>query len=300
VLCSRFIVSAVLALGSPASTPADAVGGATGEPAGTPPPGTGAAAQPPGSPAPSSPPSHWSDGVAAPLDTLRGTASASGPGSLPIDGADPLGSGSARVDRGGPSTIVTPLGHRSSPTEERRAPRRIELVRIEVLVGPVWRVRTGELMALAGLEFGRLRGFSGAVQGGIIVAPDREIVAVSDFPIGAGFVYRHRFGRSSLYGSAGLTAGLLVHRAATDRGLVHRVDPDFQVPLRLAWTVGEVGFSFALLQGFSTRVRTYVRRGTEVWHRIPYRIGFAVGIHFDVGVGRSRSRRSDRASRGLP
>ncbi|HEY0138880.1 MAG TPA: hypothetical protein VGB85_32565, partial [Nannocystis sp.] len=91
-----------------------------------------------------------------------------------------------------------------------------------------------------------------------------------------------------------------VHRAATDRGLIHRVDPDFQVPVRLTWTVGKLGFSFALLQGFSTRTRTYARRGTEVWHRIPYRIGFAVGIHFDVGVGRTRSRRSNREPKGLP
>ena len=155
-------------------------------------------------------------------------------------------------------------------------------------------------MALASVEFGKQRGFSGMVQGGVIVAPDRGVVAVLDFPIGAGFVFRHRFGQRSLYGSAGLTAGLLVHRAATERGLIHRVDPDFQIPLRLAWSVGKLGFSFALLQGLSTRSRTYERRGTDVWHRIPYRIGFAIGIHFDIGVGRTRSRRANREPKGLP
>lgn len=199
--------------------------------------------------------------------------------------------------------VAAPLARPDIPPPEppkRRVPAWIEIVRVDVLVGPVWRIRTTEVMSLASVEVGRQRGFSAMVQGGIIVAPDRDIVGVLDFPIGAGFVYRHRFGQRSLYGSVGLTAGLLIHRAATERGLLHRVDPDLQLPLRFAWTVGKVGLSVALLQGFSTRSRTYDRRGIEVWKRIPYRVGFAIGIHFDVGVGRTSKRRSKRAAKGPP
>ncbi|MBZ5711777.1 hypothetical protein [Nannocystis pusilla] len=156
----------------------------------------------------------------------------------------------------------------------------------------MWRIRTTESMVLASLEAGRLQGFSGTFHVGMIVAPDRQIIGANDFPIGGGFVARRRLGQRSLYGSVGLTAGLLVHRADTDLGVVRRVDPDFQLPLKFAWTAGRVGLTVALLQGFSVRTRTYERRGVEVWKRIPYRIGLAIGLHFDVGVGRARPRRS--------
>ncbi|WAS90622.1 hypothetical protein [Nannocystis punicea] len=162
----------------------------------------------------------------------------------------------------------------------------------------MWRIRTTEALVLFNLEAGRLQGFSGTFHAGMFVAPDRDVVGVNDFPIGAGFVARRRLGRDSLWGSVGLTGGILVHRAATDLGLVHRVDPDFQVPLKFAWNAGRVGLSVALLQGFSVRTRTYERRGVEVWKRIPYRIGLAIGLHFDVGVGRARPRRSP--TRGVP
>ena len=313
MLCLRSIVSALLALGSPASTPAD---GVTPEPAelpvdGAAPPRTGTAAQP-GSGAwlpargfapatrRSSPPARSSDAMSAPPRACAGAAPAWGAASQPTGGVAPPGSADARSDPAGPPTGVAAGEHASSPIEARDPSRRIEVIRLEVVVGLVWRIRTTELMSLASVEFGRLRGFSGTVQGGIIVAPDRAFVVVADFPIGAGFVFRHRLGKRSLYGSVGLTAGVLVHRAVTDLGLVHRVDPDLQVPLRFAWTIGQIGLSVALLQGFSTRTRTYVRRGTEVWRRIPYRIGLAVGVHFDIGVGRTRSRRSNREPKGLP
>ncbi len=230
------------------------------------------------------PPAPDSAAASAPLGAPPGSDLAP-----PHDVAAPLAGADARDAAARTAPDATPATD---------VPRRIEMVRVELLVGPVWRIRTTEVMALAGLEFGRLRGFSGAVQGGIIVAPDRDAVSVFDFPLGAGFVYRHRFGQRSLYGSVGLTAGLLFHRAATERGVVHRVDPDLQLPLRFAWTARKVGFSFALIQGFSARSRTYERRGVEVWHRIPYRIGFAVGIHFDVKVRRPGSRRADREPRG--
>ncbi|MBA3545936.1 MAG: hypothetical protein H0T76_05610 [Nannocystis sp.] len=174
------------------------------------------------------------------------------------------------------------------------------MVRLELLVGPVWRIRTAEALILASVEVGRLQGFSGTFHAGVFVAPDRNFVGVNDFPIGGGFVARRRLGKGSLFGSVGLTAGILVHRAATDLGIIHRVDPDFQLPLRFGWTAGQVGLSLALLQGFSVRTRTYSSRGVEVWERIPYRVGFAVGLHFDVGVGPAKPRRSARDRRGMP
>lgn len=246
----------------------------------------------------------------APLNGLRSPASA---GALEIRGVAPLngpayaeGDGAVRVRafaplsapvRGlapadpGVAAVATPFGP-GGPVPERPEldPRKLYVVRIEVLVGPVWRIRPGELMSVVGIEAGRVQGFSGAFHAGLLVAPDRDVVDVIDAPIGAGFVYRHRLGNSQLNASAGLSAGLLVHRAGTDRGVIHRVDPDFQLPLRLAWTVGEVGFSFVVLQGFNFRSRTYDRRGAEVWHRIPYRVGFAVGIHFDIGFARKQRR----------
>lgn len=179
-------------------------------------------------------------------------------------------------------------------------PRERRIVRIELLVGPVWRIKTTEAQVQLGLEYGRLHGFAGTFHAGMFVAPDRDFVAVNDFPVGGGFLYRHRFGQRSLYGSVGVTAGILIHRAATDIGIVHRVDPDFQVPLRFGWTVGPVGLSVALLQGFSVRTRTYSRRGTVIWERIPYRIGFAVGLHFDIGVGRAKPRPSAPRRRETP
>lgn len=210
----------------------------------------------------------------------------------------PLVRPAADADRS--RTIAAPFGRGPTLPVVRIDPRQQRVVRIELLIGPVWRVRTTELMSQASVEVGRLQGFSGTGHGGVIVAPDRDFIAAADFPIGAGFVYRRRLGERSLHGSVGVSAGLLVHRAATERGVIHRVDPDIQVPLRFAWTAGEVGFSVALLQGFSGRGRTYSRRGAEVWSRIPYRIGFVVGIHFDVGLKRTRSRRAARGSRGLP
>ncbi len=188
--------------------------------------------------------------------------------------------------------LAAPFGTGPTLTPETLDPRKQPAYRLEILVGPVWRIRTPEVLALANFEAGRLQGFSGTFHVGVIVAPDRDSVSVLDFPIGAGFVARRHLGRRSLHGSVGLTAGILVHRALTERGVIHRVDPDFQLPIKFAWTVGPVGLSIALLQGFSVRPRTYSRRGIELWHRIPYRIGFAVGIHFAIGEGREKPRRS--------
>ncbi|WP_143825711.1 hypothetical protein [Nannocystis exedens] len=234
------------------------------------------------------------DGVAPLAGTLAAPDAA--PSSLPTDGLTPLERGTRPPV--GSATPLAPFGSGPAlPPTAPTDPRTLRAVRIDLLAGPVWRSRTTDAQVLVNLEAGRLQGFSGTFHVGVVVAPDRGIVDAIDLPIGAGFVARRRLGRRSVYGSVGLTAGLLVHRAATDLGLVHRVDPDFQLPLKFAWSAGRVGFSLALLQGFSVRTRTYERRGVEVWKRIPYRIGFAVGLHFDIGVGRAKPRRA--RSRGL-
>lgn len=301
VLCLRPIASVALVLGSPAAPPTSAA--AETSAATTAAPTAVPTATPPVRTAPLPPPAPLPTHGVAPLRWQSVSPTPASP-DAPRTVASPLSSRTATHDpplapldavrdadtRHSP--VVTPLGPGPTLTPEKLDPRKLRAYRIDLLVGPVWRIRPPEVLALANFEAGRLQGFSGTFHTGIIVAPDRDAVSVLDFPIGAGFVYRRRFGERPLYGSVGLTAGILVHRALTERGVIHRVDPDFQLPLKFAWTVGSVGLSVALLQGFSVRPRTYSRRGIELWHRIPYRIGFAIGIHFAIGDRRAKPRRS--------
>ena len=198
--------------------------------------------------------------------------------------------------RTGATRVETPLGR--GPADEPEPPElppAKRMVRLEILLGMNWRLRPTEPTVLASIEYGRLEGFSGSIHGGIIVAPDRRAIAAEDFPTGAGFTYRRRLTKKrNLFGSVGASAGLLVHRASTDNGVVHRVDPDLMIPLRFMWSTGPLGLTVALVQGYSFRTRTYERRGIEVWSRIPYRIGITFGLHFDFGVGSARKRRADR------
>lgn len=179
-------------------------------------------------------------------------------------------------------------------------PRTQRLLRVDLVTGAVWRIRQGDTWIASSVELGREHGLSGSFHVGMLLARDRNVIGVLDFPIGAGVVQRWRLGARDLYLSVGLTAGILVHRADTDLGLLHRVDPDFRVPLRFAWTAWKVGVSVVLEQGYSVRSRTYERRGVEVWSRIPYRVGFAVGLHFDAGIGQARPRRTSRRSGEVP
>jgi hypothetical protein len=167
-------------------------------------------------------------------------------------------------------------------------------VRVDLLVGAVWRIEQVETMMTTSVEVGRMRGLSGVFNVSMIVAPDRDHVGVLDFPMGLGVVARGRLRRRPIYGSIGLLAGILVHRATTSAGVVHRVDPDFQLPIRFAWTIASAGLSVALIQGFSVRGRSYERQGVEVWSRQPYRIGVVLGLHFDVMAGRAKARRPGR------
>lgn len=288
VLCLRSI--AVLVLGSPASPPTSAAAAADATTAEAP---VRADTRPAPLPVHGVAPLRWQTVSPTPASSsaprtvaepLRSRASTWAAVAAPLD---------AVRDTRWPK-LAAPLGTGPTLTPEQLDPRKLMAYRLELLVGPVWRIRTPEVLALANFEAGRLQGFSGSLHVGVIVAPDRDSVSVLDFPIGAGFVARRHLGRRSLHGSVGLTAGILVHRALTERGVIRRVDPDFQLPLKFAWTVGPVGLSIALVQGFSVRPRTYSRRGIELWHRIPYRVGFAVGIHFAIGEGREKPRRSAR------
>lgn len=227
------------------------------------------------------------------------------PTPLPVDGVAPLGGGpsepappadgAAPPEPGAPSPagLQAPLG--AGPDEVDTEPPPRALVRLEILFGMVWRIKTTEPQVLATVEAGRRpQGLAGTFHVGAIIAPDRRFVAAEDYLLGAGFVARRQLGKRSIFGSIGLSAGLLIHRASTEFGVVRRVDPDLQLPLRFLWDTGPLGLSVALLQGFSFRTRTYERRGTEIWKRIPYRIGITVGLHFDFGVGPARARRAAR------
>lgn len=215
---------------------------------------------------------------------------------VPPDGIAPLSPeanwtppSAAGPAAGNSQTPVAPLGEGPPPPPEPD-PRELRVVRPKLVVGMLWRIERAEPLVLASVEFGRLQGLSGSFHTGVIVAPDRDFVSVIDVPIGAGFVARRPLGNRSVFGSVGLSAGMLVHRAGTNLGVVHRLDPDLQLPLELAWTPGRVGMSIVVLQGLSLRGRTYERRGAVVWERIPYRVGLAIGLHFDVGVGPPKRR----------
>lgn len=217
----------------------------------------------------------------------------SGPATLPPDGAEPLGSAIDDAAEPAPK-IARPLGN--GPRRERRRPELLPkstpIVRVDLLFGPLWRLRTLDTLLQTSVEYGRVQGFSGSFHTGILIAPDRDSVRALDFPLGVGAVARGRLAKRPGYASVGLTAGLLVHRAATERGVIRRVDPDFRLPIRFAWTLATVGLSLALEQGYSVRHRSYERRGVEVWARHAYRVGFVLGLHSDFVPGAKRRRRS--------
>jgi hypothetical protein len=174
----------------------------------------------------------------------------------------------------------------------------MRLVRLDFMLGPVFRIRPLDTMMRTSVEVGRMHGFSAMFHTGIVVVTQRDFVRAFDFPIGLGAVARGRLGDKPLYGSVGLSAGILVHRGASDQGVLRRVDPDFQLPLRFAWTIAGGGVSLALVPGYSVRERTYDRRGVEVWKRHSVRIGLVLGLHWDFMAGRAKARRTDRPRDG--
>jgi hypothetical protein len=190
---------------------------------------------------------------------------------------------------------VMPLG--VAPPRKPPPPpnwKTLRLVRLDLLFGPMWRIHRVDTMVATSAEFGRVHGFSAAFHTAFIVDTQREVVRALDVPIGFGAALRGRLRKHPLFASVGLTAGILVHRSKTEKGLIHRVDPDFRLPIRFAWTIANVGLSLVVEQGYSVRNRNYARRGVEVWARHAYRIGFAIGLHSDIMAGRATKRRPGR------
>jgi len=225
--------------------------------------------------APPSDPSGIDDGGVAPFEDLSGAAGAHDP----------------------PPTIATPFGAEGRRRKRPLDPKTTTIARLDFLVGLVGRIRPIDTLMITSLEVGRMQGFSGSFHTGFLIASDRNFVRALEVPVGVGAVARGRLRNRPGFVSIGLTAGLLVHRAATDAGVVRRVDPDFRVPVRLAWTFATVGLSVALEQGYSVRNRSYDRRGAEVWSRHAYRIGAVIGLHSDFVV-RPGKRGSPRGKRG--
>ena len=149
-------------------------------------------------------------------------------------------------------------------------------------------------MVATDFEFGREQGLSGSFNTSLLVVTDRAFVRSLDVPIGVGALWRAKWPGRTLYGSAGLSVGMLIHRAKSDGEVTRRVDPDFRLPLRLSWTLAGAGATLALVPGYSVRTRTYERRGSPVLRRHAVRIGLVLGLHWDFIVGRAESRRSFR------
>lgn len=213
------------------------------------------------------------------------------------DQAEPLGYVPAAEDRP-PTAMARPFG--AFPPDPVRAfdPRAIRMIRSDLMFGAIWRVHRADTMLLTSVEVGPMQGLSASLHTAVMVDSQREVVKAIDVPIGIGGLWRGRARKLPLFASIGLTVGMLVHRAKSERGVVHRIDPDFRLPIRLAWTIAKVGLSVTLEQGYSVRNRSYERRGVEVWSRHAYRVGLAVGVHWDVESGRAVEwRRTRRRSR---
>jgi hypothetical protein len=233
--------------------------------------------------------------VTAPLSGQHVAVSRS---DLPVHGAAPLEHG----HDGPPVAPAKPLGAGPpTPPKTRIDPKSTLMTRVDVLVGPVWRIQRVDTMLATSLEVGQMHGFAGTFHTEVIISgPQRPTVRAVDVPIGFGAVARGRLRNRPLYGSVGLSAGILVHRAATDDDVIHRVDPDFRLPIRFAWTITRrVGLSLAVVQGYSVRNRTYEQRGGEVWARHAYRVALLIGLHWDQIVGRVKARRRAAAGGAL-
>lgn len=234
-----------------------------------------------------------SDGAAP----LAGPRLATQPHAIPSDGVEPFRRRESTAAARAP-VVATPFGVPVRVPRPRLDPKTARIVRFDVSFGPMWRIRRVDTMIASGVEVGPMHGFSAAFHWAVLVDTQREVVRALDAPIGFGAIARGRLRKHPLFGSVGLTVGTLVHRAKTERGVIHRVDPDFRLPIRFAWTIATVGISLVLEQGYSVRNRHYERRGVEVWARHAYRVGFAIGLHSDIMAGRAtQSRLLHRRSR---
>jgi hypothetical protein len=212
------------------------------------------------------------------------------PIAAPLEAGEP---GEARKEPPAPrgATPLEPDGRASEASAKpARGPldvpdkKTAHMVRMHLMFGPLMRIRDVDPVIAAGVEYGRMHGFSGAFHTTFIPAERNRaagVPGVTEASMGLGAVARGRLKRP-LYGSIALTVGIRIHRAATDNGVLHRVDPDFRLPIQGAWTIRGVGLSFAVVQGYSVRSREYERRGNVLWRRSAYRVGLLFGLHWDV------------------
>lgn len=201
---------------------------------------------------------------------------------LPDDGAAPFVDVPSKADSPGKLEVRRPFG---APAKKKRPlpPREAIMTRVDLMTGPIWRTRPVDASIAMSVESGQAHGFSGAFSLGVMPATDRGVVDAVDVPMGVGAIARGRLRRRPMYASVGLMVGMLIHHARTaDAGVVRRVDPDFRLPIRFAWTIASVGLSVAIEQGFSVRDRSYARRGAIVWARDAYRVGLSIGLHWDI------------------
>ena len=240
-----------------------------------------------GAPVPNLPPEG-----ADPLEGPRPAHSTPPASPMPSDGITPLDD---LEPSAGPLKLDVPLGMGPQPPRPKPLdPKATSLVRVDAMVGSVWRIRQADPTIAASVEWGRMHGFSAAFHTEMMVVTDRDFVRALDFPVGVGAIARGRLRNRPLYGSVGLSAGLLVHRAGRDEAVFRRVDPDFRIPIRLAWTVGRIGASLAVVTGYSVRDRIYERRGAPVFERRAIRVGLVLGLHWDLTVRSVVIRRRDR------
>jgi len=240
---------------------------------------------------PGSPPSDLLPDGESPLEGPRPAHSTAPASPMPADGVDPLD----HMKPTATPTLALPLG--MGPQLERPPPldpKATSLVRVDAMVGSVWRIREADPIIATSVEWGRMHGFSAAFHTEMMVVTDRDFVRALDFPVGVGAIARGRLRNRPLYGSVGLSAGVLVHRAGRDEGVIRRLDPDFRIPIRLAWTVGRIGASLAFVAGYSVRNRIYERRGSPVLERRAIRVGLVLGLHWDIKVRSVVTRRRDR------
>jgi hypothetical protein len=209
---------------------------------------------------------------------------------------DPTPSGSTPLE---PEPAALPPTPAESKPARGPVPRRAHVVRVSLAFGPAWRIREVDPLLTAGVEYGRAHGFSGVFHASLIPRERRRpsaVPAVTEATMGVGAVARGRLKRP-LDGSIGLTAGIRIHRAATDIGVMHRVDPDFTLPIQGAWTIRGIGLHLAVVPGYSVRARAYESRGEVVWRRSAFRVGLLFGLHWDVIVHRNAAEGSGRTGR---
>lgn len=155
------------------------------------------------------------------------------------------------------------------------------LLRTHAALGVQGGRQFAEPTVAAALSIGRWTGPVGELRGKIAPSSGADFRALDSF-VSAGMLARFAYGER-IHAAFGITGGVLIHRFDhEDEATVVRVDPQATVPVRLSITTRSgFGLDLVLTQTYSIRDRRYIRDGNELWSRPAYRIGGAVGCHFD-------------------